>query len=652
MSRPSRDRDTKKPQHDSKHKTSDYLQKLEFELQIQSERERRQKAELRTSEHVQNYSELHEICAEYETKIAETEAWAKQREIEAGKLRQTLSEETKRADTNDWYIQQAEDAILKLEKAALTQRERASDVVKELQLRIHYGEEKTKELRELMEEVSTEVYKYKNQTAKEDNNWIDFYDRLLNYAELFEQKREQILLITQRMQAMIGLSEEAIQKRARLLQNEEVELDVRRSAEDAQIRRRKTVNDQGLVVSRVTESQKKKTLAVKEREKRENEERARVKLWKESRDTCTFWTDDDRFCSSPDSFNATIESAYDFQLPDPARQLPARMSHAFDVSWASERMDGVFCPPWPDFSPPISQMASLDLSDSDTDILTVSDAAEVPQFTITARPQMIQRKRVRFAVPDVTGLGGRNEIERPSLPKRSKSVPDFHSLHGLDLPGSNSSIHTARHPSLHQRSGKPAIRRYPSRAAIEVESQYRSSIHSGGTREEPLQLTSAPQIEYSRPSELPLPQEAIPPTEPSSTRLPSQPLQQLISHQYLEASSSHSARSQDQLVAGLPPRTTSLVQRRRGVGMPGKRDTRKKCSSNSGRMEKVRWRRRKKVPKSSTLPMPMPGMWPSEVPLNNESDTTKPRLIGHVFESFGGGCTESFIEGVFSWSVD
>ncbi|KAJ6110666.1 hypothetical protein N7486_002901 [Penicillium sp. IBT 16267x] len=645
MIRPSRDRNTKTPQHDSKRKTSGYLQKLELELEIRNERERRQKAELQTREHARNYNEIHEICAEYETKIAEAEAWARQKEIEAGKLRQMLNEETKRADLNDWYIQQAEDVILNLERAALTQRERATDAVKEFQLRLHYGEGKTKQLRQVIDQVSAEVKRYKDQTAKDDDDWIDFHKRLLDYTALFEQRREQILSRTQRMQAMIGLSEEALQNRARLLQTEGIELDIRRSTVNARIKRRKSLNDLGLVAGRVNKTRKRKTPAVKEREGREDAERARVNLWKESRNTCNFWTDNDSFFSPSDPINATIESAYDFELPDPARQLPTRMAHAFDVPWASQRMDGVFYPPWPHFTPPVSRMASLSLSDSDmemmtpapsdTDMLTMSDAAEVPQFIITNRPQPIQRKRVRFAAPDVTGLGGRNEIERPPLPKRSRSMPDFHPLHGLDLPGSNSPRHAARHPPLNRKPGKPVIRRYPSRAAIEVEFQHRSLIQSGGTREAPLPPTSAPQIEHSRPTEPPLPQEVTPPIEPSPERPSSQPLQQLISRQYLEGPPSHSARPRVELVAALPPRATSPVQRPRGVQKMGKKEMdNKRYSSNSRRVEKTK--RRKKVPKSPTLLMPMPGMWPSEGPLDNESDTTKPRLPGHVSESLGG----------------
>ncbi|KAJ5524267.1 hypothetical protein N7494_010917 [Penicillium frequentans] len=350
-----------------------------------------------------------------------------------------LNEETKRADLNDWYIQKAEDVILNLEKAALAQRERATDAIKELQFRIHYGENKTKQLRKLIDEVSAEVNRCKNQTTKDDKDWVDFHNRLLEYSTIFEQRRAEILQKTQNMQAMIGFSEEVIQNRARLLQNEGVELDAQRSAVDTQIKLRKTVDDLGLVAGHVTKHQKRRNLAVKEREKegkrREDMERAHVNLWKESRNTCTFWTDDDSLCSSPDSFNATIESAYDFQLPDPARRLPAETSHAFDVPWASQCMDGVFYPPWPNFSPPISRMESLNLSDSDTELLApalgdthvsnMSDAAGVSQLITNARLQLVQRKRVRLASPDRTGMGGGNEIERSSLIERSGSNADF-----------------------------------------------------------------------------------------------------------------------------------------------------------------------------------------------------------------------------------
>ncbi|KAJ5992291.1 hypothetical protein N7451_008015 [Penicillium sp. IBT 35674x] len=353
---PSRERKMKTSRHDSKCNNPDYLQKLELELEIRSERQRRQNAELRTREHARSYNELHEICTQYETKIAEAEGQARQKETEAGQLRRMLNEETKRADLNDWYIQKAEDVILGLEKAALTQREKATDAIKELQLRIQYGEGKTKQLRELIEKVSAEVNRCKKQATNDDKDWIDFHNRLLEYSKDFEQRRAEILLRIQSMQAMIGLSEEVMQKRARLLQNEGVELDARRSAVDTQIKRRKTVNDLGLVAGHVTKHQKRKNLAVKERgkdeKKREKMERAQVNLWKESRNNCTFWTDNDSFCSSPSSFNATIESANEFQLPDPARQLPAGMAHAFDVPWASQRIDGVFYPPWPSLSPP------------------------------------------------------------------------------------------------------------------------------------------------------------------------------------------------------------------------------------------------------------------------------------------------------------
>lgn len=614
----SRDRNTKKPQHDSKRKTPDYLQKLELELEIRSERQRRQNAELQTREHARNYNELHEICTEYETKIAEAEGRARQKETEAGHLRRMLNEETKRADLNDWYIQKAEDVILDLEKAALAQRERATDTIKELQLRIQYGEGKTKQLRELIDEVSAEVKRCKNQTTKDGKDWIDFYNQLLEYSTNFEQRRAEILQKTQKMQDMIGLSEEGIQNRARLLQNEGVELDAQRSAVDTQIKWRKTVNDLGLVAGHVTKHQKRKNLAVTEREKegkrRENMERAQVNLWKDSRNNCTFWTDDDSLCSSPDSFNATIESAYDFQLPDPARRLPADMSHAFNVPWASQRMDGVFYPPWPNFSPPISRMESLDLSDSDPELLTpalgdrimssMSDAAGVPQFITTAGPQLVQRKRVRFASPDRTGLGGVNEIERSSLLERSGSNADLHPRHDLDLAGPNPQRHAARRPSLNRRPGKPVIHRHPCR----------------------LPPTSAPQIEHSQPTEPPLPHEVTPPMEPSP-RWP-----ESIGHQYLEGSSSHSARSRVGMVAALPLRTTSPVQQTRGV-----QKTNKKSSSSSRQVEKARRRWRDKVPKSPTLPMPMPGMWPGESPLDDKSkSTTKPHFLGPLSESVRG----------------
>lgn len=612
----SRNRNTKTHQHDSKRKTPDYLQKLELEVEIQSERQRRQNAELQTREHARNYNDLHEICTEYETKVAEAEGRARQKETEAGKLRQLLNEETKRADLNDWYIQKAEDVILNLEKAALTQRERATDAVKELQLKIHYGENQTKQLRKLIDEASAEVSRCKDQTTKDDNNWIDFHHRLLEYATLFEQRREEILLRIQRMQAMIGLSEEAMQDRARLLQNEGVELDAQRSAVDAQMKRRKAVNDLGLVAGHVNKHQTRKDLAVKEREKeskrRADMERARANLWKESRNTCTLWTDDDSSCSS-DSCNATIESAYDFQLPDPARQLPARMAHAFDVAWASQRVDGVFNPPWPHFSPPISRMASLTLSDSDkemitptpddTDMLIMSDMVGVPHSITNARSQPTQRKRVRFASPNRTGLGGSNETESPSLLRQSRSNADCHPFCVLDLTGPNSPRHAARHPSLLRRPEKPVIRRYPSR----------------------LPPTSAPLIEHSRPTKTPLSHEVAPPVEPFPARPP------LIGHQYLEGSSSHSARPRTELVAPLPLRTTSPIRGQRRV-----QKKKNKPSSNSRRVEIPRRKGRKRVLKSPILPMPMPGMWPSEEgPLNVKSDKTKAFLLGHVSESFG-----------------
>lgn len=198
--------------------------------------------------------------------------------------------------------------------------------------------------------------------------------------------------------------------------------------------------------------------------------------------------------------------------------------------------------------------------------------------------------------------GGRNEIEGPSLLEPSKSNGDLQPPYNLDLTGPNSPRHAARDPSLNRRPGKPVTRRCPSN----------------------LPPMSAAQIEHSRPTKPPLLQEATPP-------IPARP--QLIGHQYLEGSPSHLARSRVELVAVLLPRTTSPVQRPREV-----QKTNKKSSSNSRRVEKARGRWRKKVPKSPTLPMPMPmpGMWPSECPLDDKSDTTEPRLPGHVSESFRG----------------
>ncbi|KAJ5777030.1 hypothetical protein N7520_000276 [Penicillium odoratum] len=609
-------------EHDLKRKTPNYLQKLELELELQNERARRQQAEQEAREHARDYDEIYKLTAEYETKIEEAEVQARTLVTEAGRLRRMLNTETKRANLNDWHIQQAEEKISNLELTAFAQRQRAAELVKQFKLRIHHGEAKTKRLGDLVDKISADLSRYKEQAAESNKEWSTLYERLQVYAGLFVQGREEIIQRTQRLQGIIELSEEAMQNRARLLQMHERELDSRRVAVNAQLMKTNTMNDIRLVVDRVTKNRTSKPLAVKEREKRLNMERAKVNLWQETRNTRTFWTDYDSSASE----STTVESVYDFQFPHPAKQMPDRMTHPFDVPWASHRIDGVFDPPWPQFSPPVTRMASLNLSDSDmemlsplasdTDMLSVSEAVQFPRFIIHSPAQSIQRKRVRFTVPEMTGLGGRNEVERPSLPKRRRSDTDIHPL-------SNPPRRIFRHPPLNRVPGKTAIRKFPSRAAIRVEFQYHSSIQSGGTRQVPLSPASA----AIEPSEPPPSQEA---TLPMPTRKGSpSPPQQLIGHQYFE-DPSQPVRSQTERVTTTSPRSTSPVLQPRGVRKVKKKH-RRKDSSSLRRERKTKVRKKMAPP---TLPMPMPGMWP-ESPFD-EYDATKLRPLGHVSESLGG----------------
>ncbi|KAJ5919745.1 hypothetical protein N7454_009580 [Penicillium verhagenii] len=621
-------------------KTPNFLQRLELEYEIQKEKERRERAELETREHARKYEEIYKTVAEYETKIEKAEAYAKRKENEAGKLSRALKKETRRAELKDWYIQRTEETILKLEKLAFSQRERAAGAVKSLQLKIQHGEDRTKKLREMFDDISAIVRRQAGQITKNNNEWVIFHEQLHNYGVIFGIRRKEISEKIQKMQDILGLSEEALHQHACLLNTRTIELDARCRA---LIKKNKELEDKigkGLVArgAHIAKNQKKQFSTEKEKGKQKMKQR---RLWKKYRRTaCTSDTDSDSSSStdsrsSSDSFDASLEPAYHLQLVDAtlqAKESLKNMPHQFDMPWSVQRMtdmrDGVV---YPDNRPPPNGLFSLYISDGEKNSrpATASNGGSLKTAAplITGKPRQTSRKRVRFEAPNLQDLGDRDGIQLPSLPKRRKSKTAGHPLRYPRMINYS--------PLNRQGPGGPVVRQYAPREELDINQNYQSSLHTAGTQQAP--VTPLPDL---------APREA--PNSEASFPWPSPIYARLFGPDYLE---SH-RRKAEMIERASPsfghvplPALPSIISARAGSyrnhrGLSINRPRVADAQSTQYDDENINDETELHAEMETALPDPgMPGMWPNETPVDDRTNATTHE---HVFEPFGDSMRRIF----------